>query len=278
MIVEMTYNSNAIEGSTLTLQETRLVLVDGVTSGGKLLTHYMDARNHRDAYEFMESVSRETRRIDQVLIQELHEKVMFGVDAYAGRYRDRNVRIVGARFTPPNPLKLVRLMDTFVEWLAATDVHPIEKAALAHYHLAEIHPFFDGNGRTARLLMNLILLRSGYPPTILRYSERHRYYSALRDANEDDPSTLINFVARAVEQSLNVYLEAHDIPREDDSNRLIPLKDALRLVDGGENLSVDYLGLLSRKGFLGATKMGGRWHITVEELQRYLDGHRPSPK
>lgn len=266
MSIELTYNSNAIEGNTLTLNETRLLLDEGITVGGKPLKHYLEATNHKTALKFVESITNKRREIDEIVILELHEILLKGVSEYAGRYRDRRVRITGAIFTPPSPDKIIKLMAGFSDWLKSTELNSIEKAALAHYKLVKIHPFFDGNGRTARLLMNLILIREGYPPTILRYVDRKKYYRVLKEADKDNPLPLVQFIARAAEQSLNLYLEALDPSTK---KELIPLKEAAKHCD----YSQEYLSLLSRRGLLGATKINRTWHVSPEDLQAYLKKH-----
>jgi Fic family protein len=267
MNIELTYNSNAIEGNTLTLGETRLVIEEGITVGGKPLKYYLEATNHEKALEWVESIAKKTTKVDEKTILEMHELIMRGISEYAGRYRDKRVRIVGAIFTPPGPEKLLKQMSEFMGWLRTTDLNAIEKAALAHYRLVKIHPFFDGNGRTARLLMNLMLFSEGYPPTILRYTDRKKYYRCLSEADKDNFGPIVNFIARAVEQSLSLYLEALETPAR--KTELIPLGEAVGLCD----YSQEYLSLLARRGLLGATKINNTWHISAEELEAYLKKH-----
>ncbi|MFC2174761.1 Fic family protein [archaeon] len=267
MNIELTYNSNAIEGNTLTLQETRLILEEGITVGGKPLNEYLEAQNHEKALEWTESIAKGTKKITEETILETHEILMKGTSEYAGRYRDKRIRITGASFTPPAPQKLLRLMRELVKWMQATKQDPIEKAALAHHKLVWIHPFFDGNGRTARLLMNLMLFREGYPPTVLRLVDRKKYYRALKEADKGNPAPLVNFIARAVEQSLNIYLEALQKPGK--KTGLVPLSEAAK----HSPYSQEYLSLLSRRGLLGATKIGRKWHVSLKELDEYTSKH-----
>jgi len=260
--IELTYNSNAIEGNTLTLQETRMAIEEGITSGGKPLKHYLEAANHEKALEFVEGVAKDCK-INEELILQLHELVMQGVSEDAGRFRTRRVEITGATFRPPEPKDILPQMAEMMGLLKA-HLDAIDLAALIHYELVRIHPFSDGNGRTARLLMNLVLIRNGYPPTILLFDDRKKYYRVLRASDKGDEKPLINFIARSVEQSLNRYLHALEKPTE--RNKLIKLSEAAQHCD----YSQEYLSLLSRKGALGATKINGNWMVTREELDTYL--------
>jgi Fic family protein len=165
--VELTYTSNAIEGNTLTRAETALVLEKGLTVGGKPMKDHLEAINHRNALQKMKALTRQDRLIlDDILA--LHECVLKGVDdTHAGGIRSVSVRVSGSMVVFPTPLKVPYLLDEFVAWLNSEQtMNPVQKAALAHYKLVSIHPFIDGNGRTARLLMNLILIKHGYPPSL----------------------------------------------------------------------------------------------------------------
>ena len=159
-------------------------------------------------------------------------------------------------------------MDEWERWLYEShELHPVALAALAHHRLAEIHPFLDGNGRTARLLMNLLLMRLGYPPTIIQRLNRRQYYRVLARADAGSRAPLINFVERAVERSLTLYLEACTPqtapPATDD--QWIPL----RLAAEGTPYSQEYLSLLARKGRLEAIKRGRNWVTTRRTVEAY---------
>jgi hypothetical protein len=161
------------------------------------------------------------------------------------------------------------MMTEWGEWLLAEEKSndPIELAALAHHRLVAIHPFIDGNGRTARLVMNLILMRAGYPPTVIQRINRRQYYRVLDQADAGKPVTLVNFVARAVERSLNLYLEActpmirPPAPEEE----WIPLREAAE----GIPYSQEYLSLLARTGRIEAVKRGRVWFTTRKILEEY---------
>src|SRR5581483_383329 len=144
---------------------------------------------------------------------------------------------------------------------------PIDRAALAHHRLAAIHPFVDGNGRTARLVMNLILLRAGYPPTVILRANRQQYYRVLANADRGNDKPLINFVGRAVERSLNLYLEAltPSTRKPARMNEWIPLREAAQ----GTPYSQEYLSLLARLGRLEAIKIGRVWHTTRQAVAEY---------
>ncbi len=178
-LVEWIYNSNAIEGSTITLQETHLILETGLTVGGKSLREHFEVINHRDAIDYIETLVASTEPITPFHVRQIHKLVLSRIDdENAGRYRETQVRIAGAAFTPPESWLVPNLMTEWGEWLLAEEKsnHPIELAALAHHRLVAIHPFIDGNGRTARLVMNLILMRAGYPPTVIQRINRRQYY------------------------------------------------------------------------------------------------------
>ena len=210
--VELTYTSNAIEGNTLTRRETALVVEKGLTVGGKSLAEHLEATNHAQALDWVrEQINRRPADLQIKDILHLHKVILKGIDDHnAGHLRSVAVRISGSATILPNPRKVPDMMDEFIEWLqAASGLHPAELAAEAHYRLVTIHPFVDGNGRTARLLMNMILLMQGYPSAIIRKQERLAYIGALETAQtggvKDD---YYKIISRAVNRSLNIYLKA----------------------------------------------------------------------
>jgi Fic family protein len=208
--VEWTYHSNAIEGNTLTLSETALVLKDGLTVGGKTLREHLEAINHLHAIRFVEGLASEDEPITEHTIRGLHALVLRTInDDEAGRYRRARVAITGSEFTPPQAVAVPGLMADLARWLSSEDaarLHPVERAALAHFQLVDVHPFIDGNGRTARLLMNLILMRQGYPPAIVRVQDRPIYYDTLDVAHAGDTGPFIQLIAQVVDRSLDVWL------------------------------------------------------------------------
>jgi len=210
--VEWTYHSNAIEGNTLTLAETRLVLLDGLTVGGKSLREHLEAINHKHAIDFVEALAAKAEPITEHNIRQIHALILRTIDdENAGCYRSVQVRITGTTCVPPKAIPVPSLMRELVGWLHSNEaarLHPVERAALAHLRLAHIHPFVDGNGRTARLLMNLILMREGCPPAVIRMERRPQYYEALALVNGGEEKPFITLVAEEAERSLDVWLEA----------------------------------------------------------------------
>ena len=210
--VELTYTSNAIEGNTLTRRETALVVEKGLTVGGKSLTEHLEATNHAQALDWVRAqVKRQPSDLKEKDILHIHTIILKGIDdANAGHYRSVPVRISGSRVVLPNPLKVPDLMQDFVTWLAnGQQLHPVELAAEAHYRLVAIHPFIDGNGRSARLLMNMLLLMSGYPAAIIRKRDHLAYIGSLEKAQlGGSRADYFNIIDKAVERSLDIYLKA----------------------------------------------------------------------
>jgi len=178
MVLRYTYHSNAIEGNALTLIETKVVLEDGLTIGGKLLRHHLEAVNHADAITHLESLAKENILLDESVFKDLHQLVLRWLDNEAGRYRGCNVIISGAGHTPPDHLHVGERMQCFFDWYRgdAQSLHPVERAARVHTDLVIIHPFRDGNGRTSRLAMNLELMRAGFPTAIVPVEDRFAYF------------------------------------------------------------------------------------------------------
>lgn len=210
--VELTYTSNAIEGNTLTRKETALVVEKGITVGGKTLIEHLEATNHAYALDWVkEQIKHSPATITEKNILYIHNLILKGInDEIAGYYRSVPVRISGAAVVLPNPKKVPQLMVEFIGWLQGeTVMHPVELAAEAHYRLVTIHPFVDGNGRSARLLMNMILLMKGYPAAIIRKRDRLAYINSLEKAqlggSKDD---YYKIISKAVDLSLDIYLNA----------------------------------------------------------------------
>jgi len=205
--VELTYNSNAIEGNTLTRQETAVVIEKGLTVGGKSVREHLEATNHASALSHVKMLARNKEVIEQDILA-IHNLILKGIDdANAGRYRNVSVRIAGSAVIMPNPQKVPILMTAFMHWLVSKPkMHPVQFAAEAHYRLVTIHPFVDGNGRVARLLMNLLLAIEGYPAAIIRKQDRLVYINALEKAqlggSKEDYEKII---FKAVNRSLEIY-------------------------------------------------------------------------
>lgn len=205
--VSQTYNSNAIEGNTLTLAETKAVLLHGVTVSGHPLREHLEAVNHLEAWRMMRRLAAAGEAVTEADILALHRVILTGIQTDdAGVYRRERVRIAGSSLILPNPLKVPDLMADFAFSLKRTDLHPVIHAARVHYDLVAIHPFIDGNGRTSRLLMNLLLLRSGYPAALIPVSQRARYYTVLEAANGGDLEPFEGFIVERVAESLRDLL------------------------------------------------------------------------
>ena len=207
--LEWTYNSNGIEGNTLTLRETQVVL-EGITVGGKSIKEHLEAINHEKAILYLDDLVKDNEPISEWNIKNIHQLVLKNIDnENAGRYRKENVTIKGALHIPPDYLKVPELMEklilTYNTW---NEYHPIIQAALLHGELVKIHPFTDGNGRTSRLLMNLVLMNSGYNPVIIKKEDRLKYYEALDKAHmTNDYTDFIKLVTKSEIEMLKKYLE-----------------------------------------------------------------------
>jgi Fic family protein len=254
-----TYHSNAIEGNILTLSETKLVIEEGVTTGGKPLKNYIEAKNTARAYELLEELVR-GKGITLETVQKIHETLTRGILEEAGRYRTKNVRITGAPKTPPSYQKVGQMMEELLEEIDKTRTHPLETSAILHHRFVEIHPFTDGNGRTARLLQNLYLMSHGYPPIILRKEDRLRYYQYLRSADKGNLRPFINFTAKAADESLMHYLSIFG-----GEDELMPLKELAKI----SPYSQEYLSLRARQEKLAAVKIGKVWHASKRALREY---------
>lgn len=204
--IELTYSSNAIEGNTLSLRETQLVVEEKLAPGeGKTLREIYEARNHYAAVKEIEQYAVEKRDINAHAILDLHQMVMRDIDAaWGGRLRNGPVFIKGSRHTPPNAAHLGENLDALISWAGQSALHPILVAAEVHFRFESLHPFFDGNGRTGRLLMNWQLLRAGFPLTVIQVEERSRYLDALDQGHAGNLLPLQTLVARAVERSLDL--------------------------------------------------------------------------
>lgn len=270
--VEWIYNSNAIEGNTLTLRETKLILETGLTIGGKSLREHFEVTNHKDAIEYVESLADKREPISVFHVRQIHKLVLSQIDnENAGQYRKTEVRIAGAKHIPPEAWDIPQRMNDWEKWLKESEkkIHPVELAAQAHYQLAAIHPFIDGNGRTARLVMNLILFRHGYPPAVILRVNRKQYYQVLAQADAGKPTPLVNFVGRAVDHSLTLYLEActPKTKRPSPNEKWISLAEATK----GTSYSQEYLSLLARQGRIEAIKRGRNWYTTRKAVKEYQE-------
>jgi Fic family protein len=209
-----TYESNRIEGNTLSLQETNLVVNEGITIGGKTLQEHLEAINHQEAIHFIEQLVVNLQTFNKSVLLQLHQLILMGIDTKnEGVFRTVEVRISGSKHLPPSPLLLNDLMDGYFEFyeLNKRTMHPVLLAAEMHERLVTIHPFIDGNGRTARLVMNLILLQNGYTLVNIKGNLKNRlkYYQALEQVQLNHEHTeFYKLILSSAEKSLLQHLES----------------------------------------------------------------------
>ena len=207
-MIEYTYNSNAIEGNTLTLQETAIVL-RGLTIDKKPLKDHLEAVQHRDAfYHVCDWVSKKVP-LSETVIQEIHSIILNDRLADRGIYRQVAVRILGSRHIPPNPLKVPELVQEMISNYEKSAEHPVKKIAGLHIQFECIHPFIDGNGRAGRLLANLELMKAGYPPVDIKFSDRKEYYDSLGEYDQTGKTEKFErMLATYVLERIEGYLRA----------------------------------------------------------------------
>ena len=268
--IEMTYNSNAIEGNSLTLKETFLVINEGITVKGKPLKDHLEAKDHYAALEYLYDLVDKDKKhtVSEMLIRNLHLIILLDADIeWAGRYRNANVIIGGAKHTPPDALQVPQKMRELISWLIAQKgkINIIELTALLHHKLVHIHPFFDGNGRTARLTMNLFLMQAGYPLVVIMKTDRKKYYDVLDQADDGTYEPLVKFVAQSIERSLDIYLKTLT-PAATKQEKFLSLNEISKITP----FSAKYLNLLARQGKLEAHKEGRDWLTSKEAIERYL--------
>lgn len=271
--LEWTHHSNSIEGNTLTLQETKVVLGEGMTIKGKSLREHYEVVNHHDAIDYILSLVRPDYQLTEQDILKTHATVLDKIEKeYAGRYRTGGVRIGGANFIPPNALKIDDYMSDLIAWVNENNnIHSVIKAAVFHHRFVYIHPFFDGNGRTARLVYNLILMKSGYPPAIILKNDRKKYYDALNKANLGDYSKLFLLVVQALERSLNIYVNA--LTNNDDYK---PIQDIV--CEPSIKYGQEYVSLLARRGKIDAYKEDGIWFTSKKAIEDYVQKRKRKRK
>lgn len=206
-VVEYTYNSNAIEGNTLTLRETDMVL-QGLTIDKKPLKEHMEAVGHKEAFEFVSELVKEKQPLSQSMIKQIHYLVLADKQEDRGVYRRVPVRIMGAKHEPVQPYRIMPGMEQLLERYAHSEEHIIPKLAWFHIEFERIHPFIDGNGRTGRLLVNLELMKAGYPPIDIKFTDRVAYYNAFDEYHsQNNLAPMTNLFARYVDERLEFYLK-----------------------------------------------------------------------
>lgn len=264
---EFTYNSNAIEGNSLTLRETQLVIEEGQTIRGKSLRETYEARNHPEAIEYVESLASEQRRLTELDILTLHQIIMRDVMEArdVGKYRKGDVRIGGSKHIPPPGYDVPMLMGELIEILNDNpdEYTTVELAAIILHRFVYVHPFYDGNGRLARLLANLVLMRKRYFPIVIPKSDRGKYLRYLDRADRGDYHPLVNFVAQYVIKHLDMVLRAIE---QTPSDKKLSLAEAAKL----SSVSSDYLRVLANKGLIPATKEGRNWVISESDFAEFV--------
>lgn len=229
------HHTTAIEGNTMTLSMARSVVETKMAVNGKSVLEHNEILGLDEALKYINTtLVQETHSISVQNIIEIHRRVLGHAHPMeAGQFRSTQVYV--GNHVPPHPTDVEQFMDEFDSWLESPNIrkfHAIEFAALAHYRLVYIHPFTDGNGRTARLLMNLILMKAGFPPVTIKVSERHDYYACLQDANGGDVRPFIRFVAKCAERTLDEYLSATTIyPVKYYNDRTLDYSSHLRKLD-----------------------------------------------
>ncbi|CAH8293269.1 Fic family protein [Mariniflexile fucanivorans] len=267
LTIEWTYNSNSIEGNTLNLRETQLVLQEGITIKGKSLREHFEAKNHEHAINYLYTLIHPDYVFNSHDVLSLHGLVLRSIeDDFAGRLRNGGVRISGANFIPPNANKVPDLLDDLVVFVNSNpkQLNVIELATFFHHKMVWIHPFFDGNGRTVRLAMNLILMKAGFPPAIILKNDRKKYYEALNQANNGNYDKLMLLMCQAVERTLNIYLST--LPNSDyDYKSIADIVEEPDVIYGQE-----YVSLLARQGKIDAHKEGRNWFTTKKAIDDYI--------
>lgn len=269
--IEMTYNSNAIEGNTLTMQETFWVIQEGITIKGKPLKDHLEAKDHKEALEFLYDLIEKDKKItiSEHLIRELHNLVVNKTQSdIAGKYREGNVIITGSKHTPPDGFEVPIKMQELITWFSKNKnkYHVVELSALIHHKLVHIHPFEDGNGRVSRLVMNLLILKAGYPLAIILKNDRARYYRVLSEADEENYTGVCELVAQSILRSLNIYLKIL-IPKKKQKEQYLSLEELSK----DSKYSATYLRKLATQGKLEAFKEGRNWLSSKKALEDYIN-------
>ena len=212
--VDFTYNSTAMEGNTFSFQETKILLLEGITIGGKSMREHFEIINHKEAIDYIEELAhKKTTELTKTDIFNIHSTILQKIDPKnAGKYRDVPVYVNlkdGAKHIFCDPIKIIDEMDIYFDWLfSEKKEHPVIIAAKGHTRFVSIHPFLDGNGRTARLIMNLLLLQNGYTPIIIRNKERVNYLDAIeRWQQHNSKEDFYKIILKYEEESLENYLE-----------------------------------------------------------------------
>jgi len=211
-MVEYTYNSNAIEGSTLTLHETRLVVLEGLTINKKPLKEHLEAIGHRDAFYYIIEKAQDNDALSEKTIKDIHALVLMDDAENKGKYRMASVMIVGAQDTPPHPTQIPIEMEQLLQAYKEDLRHPIIKTADFHIKFERIHPFIDGNGRAGRLILNLELIRAGYAPIDVKFQDRDLYIDCFKDYEKTGNSN--KFIEMVAKYELEELKTIHNLAME----------------------------------------------------------------
>ena len=260
--IEWTYNSNSIEGNTLSLRETQMVLQEGITIKGKSLREHFETHNHDKAIDYLYSIVNDNYTLRSIDILSLHGLVLRSIeDDFAGRLRNGGVRITGA-----NANKVSDLLDELIDFVNNNplQMNDIELATIFHHKLVWIHPFFDGNGRTVRLAMNLLLMRKGFPPAIILKNDRKKYYEALNQANNGNYQKLMLLMCQAVDRTITIYKNA--MPGNEEEYEEI----SNIVSEPNSPYGQEYVSLLARTGKIDAYKEGRNWLTTRQAIDDYI--------
>jgi len=276
--IELTYTSNAIEGNTLTRAETALVVDEGLTVQGKSMTEHQEAINLAEAFDYIQTlVDKKSQNLTAKDILDIHSIILNKIDdTNKGKYRNVAVRLKGSETILPNPLKVPELMEEFIKWLESDNPdNPVKIAIDAHFKLVSIHPFVDGNGRTARLLMNLLLMQAGFPSGIIRKEDRNAYINSLeKGQTKNDLTDYYEVMIEAVDRSLDIYLEAIQPERSDKlklnlQQRFYTTEEVAKLLQVDPETVRRYV----RQGDLRAVKLGGKFiRIDKADLDIFIEG------
>ena len=276
--IELTYTSNAIEGNTLTRQETALVVEEGLTVQGKSLTEHQEAINLAEAFDYIQTlVVKKRQDLTASDILGIHSIILNKIDDLnKGKYRNVAVRLKGSETILPNPLKVPELMEEFAKWLQSDNFdNPVKIAIDAHFKFVSIHPFVDGNGRTGRLLMNLLLMQAGFPSGIIRKEDRSIYINSLeKGKTKNDLTDYYTIMIEAVDRSLDIYLEAVQPERKSIQElnlqqRFYTTEEVAKLLQVDPETVRRYV----RQGKLRALKLGGKFiRVDKIDLDTFIEG------
>lgn len=269
--IEMNYNSNAIEGNTLTLRETMLVLQQGITIKGKSLKDHLEVKNQAEAIAYLYEIVGGTQdiQISEILIRNIHSLIVQKIEGVeAGTYRSYDVRISGSKHVPPPAFEVSHKMNELINWYKKNKktLDTVTLATEFKHRFVHIHPFGDGNGRVSRLIFNIILMKEGYPIVVILKNDRMKYYRALQKADKGKIENLVFLISQAIERSLDLYIQA--IKNSTKENTIMLLSE----IASKTKYSSEYLGLLIRSGKIAGVKEGRNWKTSLDAIQRYEMG------